>query len=240
MPPAPAFEAGDAFFDDTLHDWVFWLTPADGVVVEVMPPLGMLEEEIGDDVEAHDYTFWLTPGDVVVVEEMPPIAELAEAVEDAEVAEAGWVFWLTPGDVEDFLPLAEWGEITADRENESDPGWLRGAIEDLVMDFQALPVLVEAGVEFDDTLYQWAAWPLAGDVLPEDFLPLGELVESEIAFDDSLFNWTTGPNMLAGLPGFTIGLVRVTSTVRGMVVTIGLRAAKVTTKYKGVRDGTTD
>src|SRR3990172_376955 len=159
-------------FDDTLHEWVFWLTPAD-VVVEEMPPatadLGNETDRVTDDTEVHGYTLWLTPDDVE--------------------------------------------------------------------DFQPLPLLDEAGADFDDTLHQWTHW-----LTPEDFRPgaLLVLAEAEFRSDDTLHNWTMGPNLRGGLPGFTIGLVRVTSAIKGAVVTSGLKTTKVVTTYKGVRDGTTE
>jgi len=178
-PAAPAFlpelHDTDWVTDDTeAQEYVFWLTPDDVVVVEDMPALGVLEEQIADDVEGHDYVFWLGE-DLVVVE-----------------------------------------------------------------DFQPLPEMVESVAEFDDTLYQWAAWPLAADVVLDEPPPLPVLEESVAVFDDTLYQWLAGPNSLSGLPGFTIGLVRVTSTIKGVVITLGLKNAKVTTTYKGVRDGSTD
>lgn len=238
----PEIVEAEAAFDDTLHDFVFWLTPADVVVVEEMPAIGVLDaDETTDDTDVHGFVFWLLPENV---EDFQPLAEWGEAgtADFSDVAdEEGWL-WAALEDVvvvEDMPPIAELADLAEDAEA-ADASWLVAvAVEEIVEDFQALPVLVESVAVYDDSLYQWSAWPLPAELPVEDFLPLAELEEVAIAFDDTPFNWMAGPNSLSGLPGFTLGLVRVTSTVKGMVVTIGVKAAKVTTKYKGTRDGTT-
>src|SRR3990172_9172095 len=196
-------------FDDTLHEWVFWLTPAD-VVVEEMPPatadLGNETDRVTDDTEVHGHTLWLTREDF----EVPPLS--ASFFEESEAVATEALEWFS------------------------------AATEDLVEEPPIPACTITDLFESDDTEHNWQAWQVPDDVLPEDFMPgaLLVLAEAEFRSDDTLHNWTMGPNLRGGLPGFTIGLVRVTSAIKGAVVTSGLKTTKVVTTYKGVRDGTTE
>jgi len=253
------------------ESFVFWLMPED-VVVEDMPALGVLEEQIADFPDPHDFVFWQAPEDVEDALIGAVVFEESEAAFDDTLYQ--WVGWLTPEDVEDPLvgatalveseadfddTLYQWVGWQAPEDVEDPPlsvavfeeseavatealEWFAAATEDLVEEPPIAAALITDLFESDDTEHNWTAWQVPDDVLPEDFMPGALLVMAEAEFrsDDTLLNWLAGPNYLGGLPGFTLGLVRVTSGVKAAGVTSGLKAAKVATMYKGVRDGTTD
>ena len=251
MPPVTADLGNEtdrvAVADDAeARGFVFWLMP-DDVVVEEMPPatadLGNETDRVADDAETHGFVFWQMPEDVeeaLIGATVLDTEHDTDSVTDARI-ETGWVGWQAPEDVEEALigaTVFEESEAVATEALE----WFAAATEDLVEEPPIAAALITDLFESDDTEHNWTAWQVPDDVLPEDFMPGALLVMAEVSvmFDDSPFNWLAGPNYLGGLPGFTLGLVRVTSGVKAAGVTSGLKAAKVATMYKGVRDGTTD
>ena len=221
------------------------------IVAADMPPLAANAQVYEpQDLDLAGFLFWLTPDDVLP-EAQPIAAELSGHDITYEFPDDTLYNWISTPLSDDFVdvmpPAPEWSAADLDYifPDDAAHNWLQAPLsDDLIEQPIPLPEFSAADLSYifpDDTPHNWLTWQMPADVLPEDFMPSALLVlaEAEIKFDDSPHNWTVGPNSLAALPGFTRGLITVTTPIKGTRVTTPLKRADVTTPLKGVEDGTT-